>query len=464
MKTIITQLKDRWHAKGGYGEILRTAIPLILSTGAWSIQHFVDRMFLSWYSPDAMAASMPAGILNFTILCFFFGICSYSGTFVAQYFGSKQYDKIGAPIWQGFYVALFGAIILLCCIPLATPLFNLIGHDPAIRKHEIIYFRILCLGAFGPMASAGFGGFFSGRGQNWPIMLISSASTVINIVFNYILIFGKLGLEPMGIAGAGYATLISGFSSVVFYLFLMAKKNNDQRFHSWRSWRINFTLLKRLLRFGLPNGVQFFIDIAGFTLFILFIGRIGNTELAASNIAFNINTLAFMPMIGAGIAISMLVGRYLGENKPSLAQKSVYSGFHLTFCYMGLIALLYLLFPSFFLFFYEAQADPEQFQPISDLAKVLLRFVAIYSLFDTMTIIFASAIKGAGDTRFAMWLVGIFSLCFLVLPAYVALFVLKKGIFIAWFIVTAYVSLLGFGFFIRFIQGKWKSMRVIEEK
>ena len=82
-------VKNRWYAEGGYGEVLRIAIPLIISTGSWSVQHFVDRMFLTWYSPEAIAAAMPAGILNFTITCIFIGTASYVGTFVAQYYGAR---------------------------------------------------------------------------------------------------------------------------------------------------------------------------------------------------------------------------------------------------------------------------------------------------------------------------------------------------------------------------------------
>ncbi len=99
-------LNNRWRCEGGYREVLAIAIPLILSTGAWGIQHFVDRMFLTWYSPEAIAAAMPAGILNFTIMSLFLGTAGYVSTFVAQYHGASRCERIGPILWQGMYVAI----------------------------------------------------------------------------------------------------------------------------------------------------------------------------------------------------------------------------------------------------------------------------------------------------------------------------------------------------------------------
>jgi MATE family multidrug resistance protein len=204
--------------------------------------------------------------------------------------------------------------------------------------------------------------------------------------------------------------------------------------------------------------------VAGFSLFLLLIGRLGMDELAATNIAFNINTVAFMPMMGAGIAISMLVGRYLGDNKPKLAQRSAFSAFHLTFFYMGFIALSYVLLPQMYLWFFSRNADPASFGPIAELTKKLLRFVALYSLFDTMTIVFSMAIKGAGDTKFVMTMMVVLSMCALVIPSYFAIVIFHRGIYTAWVIGTGYIILCGFAFLIRFLSGAWKTMRVIEER
>ena len=108
---IFPAMKERWSAAGGYRELLLLALPLILSTSSWSIQHFVDRMFLTWYSPEAIAASMPAGMLNFATMSIFIGTASYTSIFVAQYFGAGTHGRISASCWQGVYIAFIGAVL-----------------------------------------------------------------------------------------------------------------------------------------------------------------------------------------------------------------------------------------------------------------------------------------------------------------------------------------------------------------
>jgi MATE family multidrug resistance protein len=456
-------IRKRWGAEGGYRQVLVIATPLILSTGAWSVQHFVDRMFLSWYSPEAIAAAMPAGMMSFAVMSFFLGTATYVSTFVAQYFGAKRFDRIGPALWQGVYVALLGGVAQLCLIPFADVIFRFMGHDPLVQHYEVQYFQILCLGGAPFVGSAAFAGFFSGRGKPWPAMWVNTCATVVNLVLDYALIFGAWGFPELGIQGAAIATVFSGTFSFCVYLALISRKAYNEKYHTLKGWRPEGELFVRLLHFGLPSGLQFFLEMVGFTVFILLVGRLGTNSLAATNIAFNINTLAFMPMIGCGIAVSVLVGQYLGGNKPDLAQRSAYSGFHMTFLYMVSIAAAYVLVPDIFVAPFAAQANPQRMAEIYGLAVILLRFVAVYSVFDTMNIIFASAIKGAGDTRFVMFMILILSVFVLVLPAYIAIVILGYGLTIAWGIGAAYVIVLGFVFYLRFRGGRWKTMRVIEQ-
>ncbi len=461
--SVITKIQLRYHSAAGYREILKIAVPLILSTSAWSIQHFVDRMFLTWYSPEAIAAAMPAGIFNFMIMTLFIGTASYINTFVAQYFGAKQFRSIGPIVWQGLYIAIIGAIFHLILIPLAGPIFGIFGHAKDIQTLEIVYFQILCLGAFPAIASSGFSGFFSGRGKTWPLMWVHMSATLFNIIFDYLLIFGNGGFPEMGIKGAAIATVLSACIPFLVFLFLITRPVFCKEFCTLKGWKLDLSLFKRLIKFGFPNGFQFFIDMAGFTAFLMIVGKLGRDSLAATNITFNINNLAFMPMIGFGIAISVLVGQYLGEDKPALAQKSAYSGFHIAIFYMTGMAILYLTCPMLFIKPFLTSANAAEMANIREIVMVLIRFVAVYSIFDTFNIIFASAIKGAGDTRFVMRMLSILSIIVLIIPTYLALIVWKQDIYVGWIIVSIYVIMLGVSFYLRFLGGKWKSMRVIEK-
>ena len=166
-------LQRRWADPGGYREVLTMAFPLILSTATWSLQQFIDRMFLTWYSPDAVAASAPAGVLNYTLMSIFIGTAGYVSTFVAQYHGAGRPERIGPVIWQGVWLALFGGLLLLPVAFLAGPIFRLSATPPELQAQEAVYFRMLCLGAFFPILSSALSGFFSGRGQNWPVLWVN---------------------------------------------------------------------------------------------------------------------------------------------------------------------------------------------------------------------------------------------------------------------------------------------------
>ncbi len=453
----------RFNREGGYRDVLIIAVPLIFTTGSWALQHFIDRMFLNWFSKEAMAASMPAGSLNFTLVSLFMGTVSYVSTFIAQYYGSEQNRMVGPVLWQSLYISLISGVIIMLFVPFSVDIFAFVGHEARVQEYESAYFRILCFGAVPLVASSAMSGFFSGIGRTWIILVSNFTATAVNLVLDYVLIFGNIGFPRMGIEGAAVATVLSSCVSFLVYAVVIFKPSHNAAFNTLGGWRFDARLFRRLIRFGLPNGAQFFLDMMGITAFILILGRLGTDSLAATNIAFNVNTIAFMPMIGLGITVSVLVGQYLGMNKPERAEYSVYSGLHLAAAYMGAVALLYLFAPDIFISLYGAGTDRAQFKPTADLVRVLLRFVALYCVFDSMNIIFSSAIKGAGDTRFVMYAIVIMSVFGLVIPTAVLLIVFDMGIYTGWAVLTGYVMLLGIVFMARFSGGKWKGMRVIEE-
>ena len=454
--------KSRRPVEGGCREVLFVALPLIFSTSSLTIQHFVDRIFLSWYSREAIAASMPAGLLNFTFMALFIGTAATVGTFVAQYSGAGMDHRIGPVVWQGFYFAFLAGLVSLVLHPLAPALFSIANHSPRVREFEIAYFQILVFGAFPVTAASALAGFFNGLGKTVIVMVVSFVETGVNVLLDYILIFGHWGFPRMGVEGAALGTVLSQVAGFLIYLGLILRSEYAERFRTRTGWKPDRLLLLRFLRFGLPSGVHFFLELIGFSLFIQFVGRFGTDVLAAANISFNINNLAFMPMIGFGTAVSVLVGRRLGQNRPDLAEKSVWSAFRMTIAYTATFALAYALVPKVFLIPYASNADPESFSAVSKTAILFLKFVAVYALFDAMSLVFSAAVKGAGDTRFAMAVSVSLSWTCMVIPGYLAAFVFHAGILWMWFFLSLYISVLGIVFLLRFLRGKWKTLRVIE--
>ena len=343
-------------------------------------------MFLSWYSPDALAAALPTGMLCFTLISLFMGTSGYVSTFIAQYIGASRPEKVGPAMWQGIYFSVLGGLLIAFTALFPKTIFSLIGHSPEVQILESEYWVYLTLGGIFPVAQGAVAGFFSGRGKTYPIMWCTFAATGVNIALNYLLIFGNLGMPEMGISGAGLSTFISGLLNFLFLSVLVFTNENNSKYKTRSGWKFDPALFKRLIRYGLPNGIQFFLDIAAFSLFILLIGRLGATELAAASIAFNISMLAFMPMIGLGITVSILVGQSLGANEPGQAKVATFSAFQVSFTYMAILAMLYLLIPNVFIYPFSAKADPIEFESIKSTALISLRFIALWSIFDSLAI------------------------------------------------------------------------------
>jgi MATE family multidrug resistance protein len=283
-------------------------------------------------------------------------------------------------------------------------------------------------------------------------------------VLDYAMIFGKLGFPQWGIGGAAIATVISSVVGCVIYFVIFVLPAN-RRNYGTTIFKVEFELFKRLMKFGIPSGVQFMLDIFGFSLFIVFVGRIDAVSFAATSMAFQINSLAFMPMIGFGIATSVLVGRSLGADKPQIASKATFSASYISFAYMIAIAIAYIAVPDIFMLPFKAGASAEQIGTILPMVRTLLRFVAFYCIFDTGNIIFSAALKGAGDTRFVMYISLVLNWVIMVIPSWAAVTFLQGSarLYGAWLGLTGYVCALAILFFLRFLAGKWKTMRVIEK-
>lgn len=461
---MIEYVKHRWRAESGYREFLVIAFPLILSTAAWSLQHFVDRMFLTWYSIEAMAAALPAGMTNFVLASFFMGIASYVNTFVAQYTGAGRPERVGPSLWQGGYLSVISGVAAMGLVTLAQPIFDIIGHEASIREHEVAYFSILCFGIPPLILSTALSCFYSGRGQTWTILNVNIAATGFNVLLDYGLIFGNWGLPALGIRGAAWATNAAQVFSATAFCVLLLQRKFRREFATLSGWRFDLPLFIRLLRFGGPNGIHFMFDMMSFSLFILIIGRAGTLELTATNLAFNVNMLAFMPLMGASLAVSTMVGQRLGENRPEAATYATWSGLHIAELYMGSMALAYYFVPQLFLMPYGLGASGQDFEAAKEIALLLLNIVAVYCLFDGIYIILTAALKGAGDTRFILYAGLATGWGLMLFPAYIAHSMFDANLYVLWGFLCLYIIVGSLIFYWRFRQGKWMSMRVIEEE
>ncbi|BBO75045.1 MATE family efflux transporter [Desulfosarcina widdelii] len=440
-----------------YRQLFSVSLPLVLSMAAVTVMEFTDRVFLANYDIDAIAAATPAGVASFLILTIFTGITGYLNIFIAQYTGAGAHHRIGPCIWQGLYVALLSAVLLACISFFAGPLFRLGGHAPEVQLLERQYFRILCLGGSIHVAGIVLSCFFSGRGRTRPVMIITIIGMLFNIPLDYALINGVGMFPEMGIRGAGIATVSAWTLITLLYAWMIFNKTNDRQYHLLSSRRMDRELLGRILRKGAPASLQFTMDVFSFAFFIFAVGRLGKVELAVSNIAFSLESVAFMPAVGFSLGLSTLVGQSLGRDDVQSALDFTRQTVIVLMAYIACLVAVFLFAPGPVLGLF---LSPEQGQLLEQ-GTVVLRIMALFIVFDALYFTFLGVLKGAGDTGFIMWSVGVTTLLVMIVPLTVIIAYLHMGLVACWITLTLYVLSLFAVSFWRFRQGKWKRIRVI---
>ena len=232
--------------------------------------------------------------------------------------------------------------------PVGLLLLKISGHPPEVLALEAEYFSILMWGGGGIVLSSAISSFFSGRGCTRTVMGCNLLANGLNILMNYWFVFGGLGLPAMGIAGAGWASVIGCWSAPLFFAISYFNRAHRTEFGTLEQLRLDRELLKRMLRFGLPAGFHLF-TVSAFTVFVLLIGRLGDIAHIAGNMALSINLIAFMPMVGMGIAASILVGQYLGRKEPHEAAKCGWLALRVGTGYIASIGLTFLVIPDLYL-------------------------------------------------------------------------------------------------------------------
>jgi len=455
--------KSRPAPAGSLRELMTVAIPLIFSAGSMMLMHFIDRVYLTWYSSAALAASLPASMLNWSTCAIAIGTVSYVNSFVSQYDGANRPERISRSVWQAVYL---GGLLLLVTVPfalLAWAMIPLFGHAEDVIALEQQYYLLLCLASIPMVIKTALSAFYSGRGETGIILKVNLVMVAVNVVLDPLLIYG-FGIVPrMGIIGAGIATIITSCIGMGCYVYLLRRPRERGIFQFWQESRWDTDLIKRMLRYGFPSGMQSLGDAGAFTLFLFLVGRLSEPALAATNLAFNLNTLVFIPMLGVGTAVTVLVGRHIGEGRPDLAAKSTWLAMICTGGVVLICSSVYLLAPYHLLEPFRRYADPEEFAIVEPLVLKILKFVAIYSLFDAMLVVFGSAIRSAGDTRVS-FLVNMFAAwCLMVIPVavmeYNGLLTLER----CWYACTANLVVGGLIFLLRFQYGPWREMSVSEQ-
>ena len=377
--------------------MLKLAAPMVVTTISFTIMQFVDRFMVSRLGTDALAAILPAGLVSFLPSGFAIGAMASLNTFVSQSLGRGDKKNCSNYFWQVIYMGLayFLAVVVIMW-PAAPWIFEMMGQPPPVAEMEVIYFRIMLYAHVLAVINWAGSQFFMGIHRPIITMCASLCGQVVNIVANYVLIFGRFGFPELGIRGAGWGTFIGiGVAAVInMAVFLSGAMNTA--FRTRRTINIDFSKMYDLLKVGLPAGFGLMVNVAfwGMILFGL-VGRYGTeaTEaLAATSAVLSYTSISVMPVVGIAAALSAALGKTIGQGRKDLAVKQTSACLRVALVYMGLVGVCFLVFRNNLMAFWSSDA-----KVIKAGANILI-CAAVYQVFHAARIIYGGSLRGAGDT------------------------------------------------------------------
>lgn len=437
---------------------MRMSGPIVLGMLSFTIMEFFDKAMVSYVSTDALAAVGSAGIGSYTLCTLYLGIISVVTTFVAQCFGRGEKHLCARYCWQGLHLSLLGILFTVVLWPLSEPLFNAMGHSPKVTELELHYFRIRLTGYVFIGINGALAGFFQAINKSSIPMYAAIVGNALNLFFNYLLIFGKFGFPRLEVGGAALATVISTVFQAVFLaaVFLSTRYNNE--FQTRTSWHFDWKRTRELVSIGLPAAISMFLDIANWWIFVAFIvGRLGAVQLAANTIALSFMHVCFLPAVGLNYGISAIVGQWLGRGDIPRAKSRTYTAMRIAVFYMAFMGILFAVFgPEIIRFVFNTEGE------VAELGHKILILAACFQAFDAVNIISMGALRGAGDTRWMMFITLLNSyLVFLPLAILFGI-LLNGGAVGAWAGATVFIILLSGMLFWRFYSEAWRDINIFK--
>jgi len=441
--------------------MIKISLPMVVSFACDTVMIFTDRLFLAKLGPMYMNASMGGGISYFLLIAFFLGMIGYVTALTAQYFGAQQKDKCSQVLIQAMIIIVAVYPLLIMSRPLADLLSQFFGvpFEQAVLQKK--YLDILIYGAIFSLGRHALSCFFSGVGQTRHVMAASLLAMGVNVAANYCLVFGKCGLPALGIRGAAIGTIIASASGFLYLVIIFLSRKNVAEFVVARSFVFKRDVMMRLIRFGYPSGLEFALNILAFSAMIFLFHSEGPVSATAATIVFNWDMVTFIPLLGIEVGVTSMVGRYKGAGQLPIAQEAVRSAFKLGLLYALLMLVTFVALPEILVSVFRPDGVNDVFALAQPLAVSMIRWIAFYVLAEALLIVFIGALRGGGDTFAAMTIsVGIHWI--IVALLYVVLKHLHLGTVAAW--ITLVLTFTGLSIlpYLRYRQGAWKNIKVIE--
>ncbi len=440
-------------------ELLRLALPMVVSQGTFAVMIFTDRYFMSQIDPAHMAAALGGGVASFFSFCFFIGLFAYANALAAQYLGAGEPEKCPKVVTQGMIMTVMSAPFLTLITFLVAGIFEGMGHEPAQVELERTYYLILMSGVLVTLAKVCISSYFAGIGRTHVVMICDVFGLVINVPLCYVMVFGKLGFPALGIVGAGISTVVATVLAFLLFVAFYFRKEHRDTFGVQRSFSLDLKILRRFWRLGFPSGLELFLNVAAFNLFLLMFQSYGVAEGAAAAIVFNWDILSFVPMIGLNVGVISLIGRFVGARDMTRVNEVMTAAFAVAFAYSAVLAVVYIThrYPLVEVF----APTSGDFSAIRELSAFMMIGLSSYVMADAVILVSGGILRGAGDTRWLM--VASVSLHWAMLVAqFFIIRVFELSPKVSWMAFVALVLAIALVYALRLRSGRWRDPEVLE--
>jgi putative MATE family efflux protein len=437
-----------------YKKILHVGLPAIAGLSTQMVVSLVDAAMVGRLPEATYAlAAMGIGVLaTWAVVSFFSSLATGTHVMVARNFGSQNYTGCSKALNNSLIIGFsIGIIITALCTLTAYPVSHFFAADKIVGNYtaQFIFFRLLGLPFF--LVSVSFRGFFFGIGKTKIFMFSGIMTNLLNIIFNYSLIYGLFGIPRMGLAGAGLGSSLATFFDASFYFIVILLPSYRYRYRTFNYFKIDLKLIKSIYKISLPVSFQNIFILIGFLIFISITGFIGTKEQAASQAVISTLFISLLPCFGLGIAVQTLVGNSLGSKRFDLARIYGFETAKIATYYTLCLGAIYILLPQFILLIITTD------QSIIETAKPALRIAGFAQIFYATGVVLANGLQAAGKTLFVM-ISEITANLFVFVPLAILLgVVLKLGLLWTWAALPAYIIVYTTIIIIRFHYMKWGS-------
>ena len=410
-------------------QIFRLALPLILQQLCLQLQIWIDRAMLGHRNPEFFSAIGNAGTPYHMILSTITAICGGTAILVAQGMGAQDTDRVkkiaGASFWGNSILSLFAFVFFFFG---AEGLFRIMGVQSPILEHSIAYIRVLSFSLIllGPSATAT--AILQGVGFTGIIMVAGIAGNLLNILLDWLLIFGKWGFPALGIRGAALATVIAnGISAGITVFYILKSPQMPFRAALRRSGAKQFHSYRRVLQLGIPSGLEYALWNVGNLILVSFLNRVDMMAAGIYTLVFSIETVPLLIYMGLANAGLTLVGQQTGANDPRQARRTglLCLSFSLAVCLI--VAVIFHAFPRQLLGLFTQDGK------ILEISVPYLVFVSWILFPKAVNNVIGLCIRGMGDTRWMLY-TQIFGMVFMISAGY--LLILYAGLGLSGIFIT----------------------------